>query len=412
MAESSARGRFVWHELNSTDPAGAAKFYKAVVGWGTMPFAGNPSYVMWTAKGTPLGGVLPLAEEARKMGAPSHWLPYIAAPDVDETVIQAAAMGAQTYVPPMDVPGVGRFAVMADPQGAVFAPYRASGEWPGHDGPAEIGEFSWHELLTTDWEAALRFYQALFGWQRTDSLDMGAAGTYQMYGRNGETLGGMYTKPAEMPGPASWLCYARVPSADKSAEMATRHGGRIIVPPMEIPGGDRITIGMDPQGAAFAVHSVKVAAPAPTVRAAAKKSNAKKAAPKKVAAKKPVSKKPAAKKPAAKKPAAKKPAAKKPAAKKAVAKASSRKPERKPARRPARKSARKKAAARKRAVTRSRGKVASKRRGVTARRKPAAKSRRSSQRSVTARRTRVTARHKRVARPKAKRNARRPSRKK
>jgi predicted enzyme related to lactoylglutathione lyase len=256
-----AKGRFVWYDLLTTDPDQAVNFYTKVVDWGTTQWGdgaeGMPPYTMWTANNAPLGGVMPLPEEAKKMGAPPHWLPYIGTPDTDATAARAQQLGGRLLNGPMDIPTVGRFAVLQDPQGAVFAVFTAEGDAPGHEGEPKVGEFSWNELTTTDYEGAFKFYSELFGWEKDTAMDMGPQGIYQMYKRNGQMLGGMMNKPAEMPGPPAWLCYTRVADVAESVAEAKRNGGQILLEPMEVPGGDMIAVGMDPQGAAFALHARK-----------------------------------------------------------------------------------------------------------------------------------------------------------
>ena len=254
MTVDHPRGKIVWHELMTTDTRAAISFYGKLVGWGTKPFEHDPSYVMWTSKGVPLGGVMRLPEESRRMGTPPSWLMYVAVPDVDATVRQAGAMGARTYSGPRDLPDGNRFAILADPQGAVFAVFTPKEPQPDVEAPARPGEFSWNELATHDWQAAWRFYEPLFGWVKMDAMDMGPAGIYQMFGRKGNMLGAMYNKPPDIPAP-NWLPYARVPSADASAAVAQRLGANVVQGPMEVPGGGRIAVLMDPQGAMFAVHS-------------------------------------------------------------------------------------------------------------------------------------------------------------
>ena len=179
----------------------------------------------------------------------------MATPDVDATAARTRELGGQVWVEPMTIPTVGRFAVLADPQGAMFAVYKPEGEPAGHDGAPAIGEHSWHELATTDHEAAFAFYQDLFGWQKTSSVDMGPAGLYQMYCRvEGVPLGGMFNKPAEMPGPPAWLCYVRVDDVHRKVEAVKAAGGQVINGPMEVPGGDWIAQCLDPQGGMFAIH--------------------------------------------------------------------------------------------------------------------------------------------------------------
>jgi predicted enzyme related to lactoylglutathione lyase len=215
---------------------------------------GTP-YVMWTRDDVTLGGVGRLPAEAVAAGAPPHWLAYVATPDVDATAARAVALGGTVRVPPTDIPTVGRFAVLADPQGAQLAVFTPSGEAPGHDGPARVSEFSWHELATSDHAAAFAFYSDLFGWTETSTFDMGEMGLYQMYGRSADRpLGGMFNKSGDMPGPPMWIYYLRVADAHAAAEKVKELGGQVLVGPMEVPGGDLICQCFDPQGALFAVH--------------------------------------------------------------------------------------------------------------------------------------------------------------
>ncbi len=251
MADMSARGRFVWYDLMTTDPEKAEAFYTNALGWGTEVWQGPMPYHMWKASGKTMGGVMQLPNAA----APPHWLAYIGVPDVDATVKDAESRGAKTLAKPTDIPTVGRYAVLADPQGAVFAVFTSAGNAPGHEGAPTMGEFSWHELATTDIDAAFSFYQALFGWEKQNDHDMGPLGVYRIFARNGIELGGMFNKTADMPFPPNWLQYIMVDSARAAADRVTAHGGKILNGPMEVPGGDWIVQCMDPQGAAFAVHA-------------------------------------------------------------------------------------------------------------------------------------------------------------
>jgi predicted enzyme related to lactoylglutathione lyase len=241
----------------TTDPAGAKDFYPAALGWGVMP-GGIPDmeYDMWTTDRGPVGGCMQLPQQAQDMGAPSHWIGYVGTNDIEATFASAGAKGCRTYVPITPIPEIGRFAVLADPAGATFAIYQPDSP-SGDDAKPQIGDFSWHELATTDARAALAFYGDLFGWQEVEAHDMGPMGTYHLFGRDGHVFGGMFNKPESMQMPPNWLCYVRVASADDAAAAVSDAGGRILNGPMEVPGGDRIAQCMDPQGGAFAVHSMK-----------------------------------------------------------------------------------------------------------------------------------------------------------
>lgn len=263
MSDPSVRGRFVWYDLMTPDAAAAIPFYTAVTGWGTQewkPQDGGHTYTMWTANGTPLGGIMPPPPQAGKM--PPHWLPYIGTPDTDATAKRAKEIGGRVLHEPMDIPTIGRFAVLADPQGAVFAVFTALTPMDsGEEGKPKLGQFSWHELIVPDHKAAFPFYADLFGWVLTEAMDMsadmGPGSVYQMYGHNGVTLGGMFstanTQAASLP--PHWMLYVSVDNADRASERVVKHGGKILNGPMDVPGGGRIAQCMDPQGGAFAVHS-------------------------------------------------------------------------------------------------------------------------------------------------------------
>jgi len=211
-----------------------------------------------------MAGLLALGADA---GGRPNWLTYIGTPNLESTVRQAQALGATILKPAEGVPAVGTWVVLKDPQGAVFAALQPS-QSPSDAEPG-LGDFSWHELATTDAAAAAKFYQQLFGWEETGGMDMGPdLGMYHMYGKGGRPMGGIYKKPhdpkapAHMQAPPHWLPYVLVTDTQKAADATKKSGGQVASGPMEVPGGDWIAIGIDPQGGAFAVHSRKPAVPA------------------------------------------------------------------------------------------------------------------------------------------------------
>jgi uncharacterized protein len=254
MAQTDHRGRFVWYELMAKDPAAAQHFYTEVIGWHTAPFgdAGVP-YTMWMKGETPVGGLMELPAEAQQGGVPAHWMGYVAVPDVDATAARAKELGGSVVMGPQDIPNVGRFVILKDPQGATISAYRSSQDMAADESDPEPGDVSWRELATTDHEGAFAFYADLFGWEKQDAMDMGESGVYQMYGRAGKMLGGMYNKSPDQPGPA-WLYYFSIPDLDGAVATVQDEGGTIVVPPMEVPGGSRIAVAIDPQGAGFGLH--------------------------------------------------------------------------------------------------------------------------------------------------------------
>lgn len=242
-------GRFCWHETMTTDTGAARHFYSKIAGWGTgMWNDGGKPYEMWMNGEMPVGGLMELPAP----DVPPCWLAYLSTPDLDATLAQVRAHGG-SVLNEIAMPEVGRFAVISDPQGGVVATIEPEGETPGHDGPPALGEFSWHELTTSDPDAALAFYSEVFGWQAMSRMDMDEAGLYRMFGRGAHPLGGIYNAPPEMP--TAWLVYVHVPDVNAAVEKVTELGGQVLNGPVEVPGGDFIAQCLDPQGIAFAVHA-------------------------------------------------------------------------------------------------------------------------------------------------------------
>ena len=244
MANEEARGRFCWYDLMTTDIPSAIAFYSKVVGWETEDWeGGDKPYTMWKSSQGMVGGVMDLPEQAKELGAPPNWMGYAAVPDLEASCELAKKLGGKVMVPPMKIPGVGAFAVLADPQGAVIAMFSGSDDAPGNDAPKKAGEVSWNELMTNDYDGAFKYYAELFGWMKVDDMDMGPemGGIYRIFGRkDAPPLGGMFTKPAAMPGPPMWLYYFNVEDLDAAVQVVKAEGGKVLHGPMEVPGGDRI----------------------------------------------------------------------------------------------------------------------------------------------------------------------------
>lgn len=258
MFEADYLGRPLWYELMTVDPDGAREFYTKVVGWGVQE-AEPPAmkYTMWTRGETPVGGLMELPEEVRRQGAPPHWLTYVGTPDIERTFDRAMRLGAEAHVKPTDVQAAGHFAVLSDPQGAMFALLMPVTLPVEQTEPPQVGDFSWNELVTTDHVAAFDFYHGLFGWEKTGEHDMGPMGVYQLFGRKGHTLGAMFNRPAAAPFPPHWLPYARVQDIQRAADAIKGGRGMIAYGPIEVPGEDWIVQAFDPQGAYFALHQQK-----------------------------------------------------------------------------------------------------------------------------------------------------------
>jgi len=256
-AAASILGRPLWYELMTTDMKAAEAFYKIVVGWTAVPFEGSPQpYVMFMrAADKPVAGLMTTPPD---MNAPPFWAMYVGVPKLEDGAAHITRLGGKESSPVIDVPTIGRMQMMTDPQGAAFYIYEPASADQPPEGAPEVGEASWLELMTTDAPAALQFYSEVFGWQPSEAMDMGPMGKYHMFNRPHGMIGGMMNKPPEMANlPPFWQIYFRVPEINAAVERAKANGGQILNGPMEVPGGDWVLNGMDPQGAAFSLHEKK-----------------------------------------------------------------------------------------------------------------------------------------------------------
>jgi predicted enzyme related to lactoylglutathione lyase len=254
VTSSSLLGRPVWYELMTTDTAAAETFYKNVIGWTSGPFdASGTPYTVFSRTGRV--GVAGLMKRPDDMDMPPFWAMYVAVPKLEDAVAHITRLGGNELSPVIDVPTVGRMQMMKDPQGAAFYIIQPAPTGDRPETAAEVGEASWHELMTTDAATAMKFYTEVFGWQPSETMDMGPMGKYYMFNRPHGMIGGMMNKPPEMAHvPPHWMIYFRVPDLDAAADRVKVNGGKILNGPMEVPGGDRIVNAMDPQGAAFSLH--------------------------------------------------------------------------------------------------------------------------------------------------------------
>jgi predicted enzyme related to lactoylglutathione lyase len=258
-SRTDTHGSFIWYELLTPDPDGAKAFYDAVIGWDIEPEpSGEMDYRMIRrGDGGRAGGVMRLTGEMRAHGAQPTWLGYIAVDDVDSSVAAIEQAGGKPLMPAFDVPDVGRIGLVADAQGVPFYVMRpippAGDEGKASDvfSPDQPGRVSWNELATSDLTAAKQFYPAQFGWTLGDIMPMGDLGDYQFITHHGVPLGAMMT--AAPGNPPRWRFYFRVADVDAANQAVEAAGGTVIHGPQEVPGGDRILIGTDPQGAEFAV---------------------------------------------------------------------------------------------------------------------------------------------------------------
>jgi predicted enzyme related to lactoylglutathione lyase len=250
---SSSHGNFVWYELLTTDREAAEAFYRRVVGW-QLKEAGLPHpYTLLCVDDRPIGGLMGLPREACEAGVRPGWRGHISTRDVDAFAARVVQEGGTLHHAPEEVPGVGRFATVSDPYGAIFVLFKGSSDAQGSQpAPGTPGCVGWHELHSSNGEKAFLFYSGLFGWTKGQSMDMGPMGVYQLFATAQEPVGGIMTKTEAMPTPC-WLYYFNVDDIQLGAARVKDEGGSVHNGPHQVPGGSWIVQCSDPQGAMFAL---------------------------------------------------------------------------------------------------------------------------------------------------------------
>ncbi|MEZ0171921.1 VOC family protein [Microvirga sp. TS319] len=249
---ANQHGDFVWYELLTTDADAAARFYGAVVGWRNRRAEGSEfDYRLFDMNGADVAGFMTCPPSAGDAPMRPRWLGYIGVRDVDAAVLDIVRAGGVEHMPPTDIPGVGRFAMLADPQGVLFYVMRGAMEGTSTSfAQTKPGHCHWNELAASDQSAALAFYTGLFGWEKGDAMPMGAMGDYRFIEHGGQTIGAVMNRMEGGPPPA-WTFYFGVEDIDAAAQAVSGNGGTIHYGPAEVPGGIHIIVASDPQGAMF-----------------------------------------------------------------------------------------------------------------------------------------------------------------
>ncbi|MGO9336277.1 MAG: VOC family protein [Terracidiphilus sp.] len=246
------KGKFTWYELMTSDTQAAGKFYSDVVGWTTqeMPSAEGQPYTVFNIGNVGMAGMLTI---------PGHtaWIGYICVDDVDAHIEKIVEAGGKLWRPATDVPGMLRFAVMSDPQGAAFVVFTPNPAMPSpqRPEPPAPGTIGWNELYTTDIDGGFDFYSKLFGWTKVSDMDMGPMGLYRLFDEGDHKQmgsGGMMNKAPQIP-VSCWTFYFSVDSIKAAVQRVESGGGKVVNGPMQVPGGGWIINGQDPQGAMFSL---------------------------------------------------------------------------------------------------------------------------------------------------------------
>jgi predicted enzyme related to lactoylglutathione lyase len=246
-------GRFVWYDLMTTDVPKAAEFFRRLFGWELQEqdMGEFGTYQMIFMGEAAIGGMVALDPS---QGIPAHWMAYSTVENVDAACERAIALGGSVKMPAMDIPEVGRFAVIGDPQGGCIAPFTFGGEVPPEpEGMPPQGMFCWSELMSSDPKESQRFYGEIFGWGFGE-MDMGEMGTYRVLKRGEVGCGGIMQLPPDAPHPTHWINYVSAENVDEVAAKAEELGAQIFVPPSNIPDVGRFSVLADPTGALFALY--------------------------------------------------------------------------------------------------------------------------------------------------------------
>jgi uncharacterized protein len=265
---TNKHGDFIWYELLTKNADAAGAFYSKVIGWSSQDSGQTEMDYRFFSSGDGsdnkdgVGGYMAITPEMAEHGARPAWVGYIKVDDVDASAQSIAKVGGSVLMPAMTLEGVGRMAMVADPQGAPFYIMNGASEETSHSFAAtqpKQGHCAWNELSTIDPEAAKAFYCEQFGWEKDTEMDMGPMGTYHMVATSGRrymVAGIMQKVPEDQE--SHWLYYFRVEDIDASAARITANGGRIYIPAIEIPGGEYSLAAVDPDGAYFGLVGPRI----------------------------------------------------------------------------------------------------------------------------------------------------------
>jgi predicted enzyme related to lactoylglutathione lyase len=249
-------GDFVWHELRTTDAKAAEAFYTHVIGWQAKS-SGDPGgvpYTLFSVEDLGTAGLMQLTPQMLADGMKPAWFGFIGVDDVDAHAKRLEQSGGKLHCTPLDIPGIGRFVSVEDPQGAVFLLFKGSLDYAPPRPPAgSVGTVGWNELSANDGLSAWPWYSGLFGWAEDKAMDMGPMGIYRIFNNGDNPIGAIMTRdPSNSPMPF-WLYYFNVGDIDAAASRIREKSGEVLMGPHEVPGPMWIVLARDPQGAMFAI---------------------------------------------------------------------------------------------------------------------------------------------------------------
>ncbi len=241
-------GKLAFAELVTPDLVAAERFYESLFGWSFQNITTEAGFFgQASLNGQTVAGIL---QRPLHPGRRPSWISFIATADMDKAAAVAVQNGAKLLLRPQSLAHLGQGAVLADPQGAVFAMLASdSGDPP--DVLADPGDWIWSSLVTTDPQAAAAFYGTVFGDAVFPLPDPGDA-RHLILASDGYARASVNPIPATWTnGRPRWVSYVRVDDADATAARVTALGGRVVLPPRLDRHGGKIALVADPAGALF-----------------------------------------------------------------------------------------------------------------------------------------------------------------
>jgi uncharacterized protein len=249
-------GSFCWLELGTTDRKAAQNFYSKLFGWTAeeMPMGPDMTYTIFRLGGKDVCGAYQLMKDQLDAHVPPHWMIYIKTDSADKSAARAVQLGARQIVAPMDIPNVGRFAVLQDPTGAHISVFQ-SGQHRGLQNFGEVGALCWADLNSSEPEKAAKFYADWLGW----TYETGKDGyRHILNGSKENMIGGIPPRMQAPPGtPSHWMTYFHAADCKASAAAAAQAGASTLMPAELMPDVGTLAVLADPQGAVFALFQPK-----------------------------------------------------------------------------------------------------------------------------------------------------------
>jgi predicted enzyme related to lactoylglutathione lyase len=250
-------GKFIWHDLLTDDPKAAQRFYGELFGW-TFHEIGprfgavaSANYTLIRHEGRLIGGMIDESRLDSEVDL-SQWVGLMSTGDIDAAVATLKRSGGTVYTPPTELADRGRIAVVADPQGALFALLQTRDGDPA-DEPPRMNEFLWDEVWVEDVEAAAAFYQELAGLE-SSTLTRGEEPEYLYLAGDDVPRFGILPIPLEDL-PPLWTPYLRVADPGAIVARVEELGGRVVLEPVERAPGVMVALIIDPSGAGVAIQT-------------------------------------------------------------------------------------------------------------------------------------------------------------